>query len=296
MLEDGEYSPWIKSVFGSIKSAVILLGIRQYSTWLNNLIEYYFKHNKGAREAEYKHFRYAADRVDGRWQRQRMLSRPDSWAQVFDSFTIDEQHVTAQVLMNAGTETTATALSGLTFYLLQDPVAMEKLKKEVRSEISSLRDVTFEALARLKYTQTCLTEALRLYPPVPEGLRRRTPPGGVTICGKAVPGDVTVGVHHMATYRSSAHFRNPDRFAPERWLGDPEYADDHRDAFEPFQTGPRNCLGQSLAWHEMRLLLVTVIRRFDLSLEPESQRWLNQKTYILWEKIPLMCRLRLVET
>lgn len=48
---------------------------------------------------------------------------------------------------------------------------------------------------------------------------------------------------------------------------------------------------QNLAWHEMRLLLVSVLLHFDLRLDEESKHWDDQKVYTLWEKRPLMCTL-----
>ncbi|KAF2725985.1 cytochrome P450 [Polychaeton citri CBS 116435] len=293
LLEDGEYSPWMKNLFAGIKSATIVLGIRRYSSWINDRIESYMKSNEQARKAEYEHFRYAAERMDGRWKR--TVDRPDPWRTFLSGLTREEQHITASALMVAGSETTATALSGLTYHLLQTPAAMEKLKHEIRSTLRNFDDMTLGNMARLKYTHACLQEGLRLYPPVPSGLPRRTPPAGLTICGEYVPGDTIVGCHHMAMYRNPDLFKNPEKFAPERWLGDPEYAKDHRNALEPFQTGPRNCLGQNLAWHEMRLLLATVMLHFDIELESKSQDWMDQKVYILWEKKPLFCRLAQVK-
>ena len=48
---------------------------------------------------------------------------------------------------------------------------------------------------------------------------------------------------------------------------------------------------QNLAWHEMRLLLVTTLLHFDLSLTEQSKQWSDQQIYTLWEKKPLMCTL-----
>lgn len=50
----------------------------------------------------------------------------------------------------------------------------------------------------------------------------------------------------------------------------------------------------SLAYHELRLIMATVLYHFDLELCPESEGWEDQQTYILWEKKPLICKLKAV--
>lgn len=52
---------------------------------------------------------------------------------------------------------------------------------------------------------------------------------------------------------------------------------------------------QNLAWHEMRLLLSTVLLHFDMELCQESEEWADQKVYTLWEKPALMCELNAVK-
>lgn len=146
--------------------------------------------------------------------------------------------------MIAGTETTASALSGTTYHLLKNPHHMEKLVEEIRGAFSDFDDITFEDLARLKYLQAVLLEGMRMYPPVPIALPRKTPKEGTEVCGEWIPGDVSIGASNFATYRMPEHFRNAYEFHPERWLGDSGYKDDHLDALEPFSVGPRSCLGK----------------------------------------------------
>jgi cytochrome P450 len=50
----------------------------------------------------------------------------------------------------------------------------------------------------------------------------------------------------------------------------------------------------SLAYHEMRLVMAKVLYAFDFELAPESDNWKDQETFILWQKKPLMCKLRAV--
>lgn len=140
-------------------------------------------------------------------------------------------------------------------------------------------------------------EGLRLYPPVPVGVPRVVGGAGQVIGGQWVAPGTRVSVHHYATYRSPQNFRDPDRFAPERWRPGREgarspYRDDRRESCQPFAHGPRDCLGRNLALHEMRYLLARVLFRFDLGLEPESQGWDGQRAFVLWEKKALMCTLR----
>lgn len=152
--------------------------------------------------------------------------------------------------------------------------------------------MTFESLADCKYLNACLKEGLRVYPPVPIGSPRVIPAGGQQILGKWLPQDTRVSVHHYSTYHSKDNFVDPEKFVPERWLAgeNTRYVNDVQDALQPFGWGHRNCLGQSMAMHEMRLILASVSLRFDFQLCDESKDWLQQKTFALWSKNPLLCK------
>jgi cytochrome P450 len=95
-----------------------------------------------------------------------------------------------ELLIIAGSETTATLLSGVTYFLLKDPDAYAKVKAEVRGAFSAAEEMTLASTSRLAYLQACLEEALRLYPPVPISLPHRTDPGGAMIDGHFIPGNV----------------------------------------------------------------------------------------------------------
>lgn len=107
-----------------------------------------------------------------------------------------------------------------------------------------------------------------------------------------------MAVHQSAAYWSLLNFHEPDRFVPERWLpatkDDPTspFYHDNRNVVQPFSAGPRNCIGKNLAYNEMRVILARVLWNFDLELCDESLRWNEHKSYTLWEKPPMMCRLR----
>lgn len=111
------------------------------------------------------------------------------------------------------------------------------------------------------------------------------------VLGRRIPAETRVSVHHWATYHSENNFKDADQFVPERWLGtEYRYAGDALEAHQPFGFGPRNCLGQNMAMHEMRLFLASVLLAFDFKLSPESTGWTEQKAFALWSKGPLMVR------
>lgn len=200
----------------------------------------------------------------------------------------------AHILFMAGSETTATLLAGATYYLLRNPEVMAKAVKEVREAFKSEDEITFgTASARLPFMLACLEEALRMYPPVPTVLLRTTPLDTISkVSGHDIPPGTHVGVSQLAANFSPSNFEDPHHFAPERWLSTAEYQADNTDARQPFSVGPRNCLGKNLAFSEMRQILARVLYRFDLQLVDQGLEWEKQKSYTLWAKGPLMCRIQ----
>jgi len=197
----------------------------------------------------------------------------------------EEMDSNAIVLLVAGSETTATTLSGTTFLLLQHPTVYHKLVAEIRTAFTSAAEITLDAVNHLEYLLACLQEGLRIYPPAPTGLPRVVPAGGDCISGHYIAGGTSVYVSQHATNHSAQNFRDPDAYVPERWLGDERYQHDKREVVNPFSFGPRNCLGKNLAYAEMRLILAKLLFTYDLELVDRTRNWMDtQKVYVLWDK------------
>jgi cytochrome P450 len=57
----------------------------------------------------------------------------------------------------------------------------------VRSTFSSEKEINFVSVNQLSYMLACLNEALRMYPPVANGLPRVVSKGGAQILGQYIP-------------------------------------------------------------------------------------------------------------
>ncbi len=204
--------------------------------------------------------------------------------------------VTSDFLL-AGTDTVAVTLAGATYLLLRNPEKLRKLQDEIRSGFSTANDVTLAGINALKYSNAVIRETLRLWPPGPETTRRVVNTGGKIISGHYVPAQTLVGVYHWAAGRYSAAWKDAHSFIPERWLLDnEEYRDDKHGVTQPYSAGARNCVGQSLAQAELRLILAMMVWEFDMQLEdPEDAGWMETRIFgLVAEKRALMVKLRRV--
>ena len=127
------------------------------------------------------------------------------------------------ILIIGGSETTATLLSGVTFFLLTNPEALKKLTAEIRSAFRSEDEINFVSVSALPYLLACLDEALRMYPPVPNGLPRTVPKGGATVAGHYVPEDVSPELFPLRnfSYPLDLGFANPARAMRENRTSSP---------------------------------------------------------------------------
>jgi hypothetical protein len=192
MLDESKYDPWVSTIFASIKFGS-RFNLMTYYPWLSRFV----KANIFAKlqKKKYDHFQYSVGRVLKRLKRGRTTEGKDLWDLALSQDTgkqlsRGEMDSNATLFMLAGTETTATLLSGLTYLLIKNPGKIAALSHEIRSAFENEKDMSMEAIAALPYLAACLKEALRLYPPVPLGLPHLTPANGSTICGQFVPPDV----------------------------------------------------------------------------------------------------------
>ncbi|RDW62484.1 hypothetical protein BP5796_10786 [Coleophoma crateriformis] len=215
-----------------------------------------------------------------------------------ESWTKDKIINFAQLLFFAGSETSATTLSVVTFHLLTNPHAYKRLAAELRT-IKSDEEITLARLASMEYLTACIDEGMRMKPVVAAVIPRVSPPGGDMVDGYFIPEGTTVGIPQWATSHLSSNFSEHASYLPERWLkssaSDPRFAEDKKGAFHPFAKGPRDCLGRTFAYGMMRMFLAKFFWHFDAEIVPEDLDWDQRKDFnsvVFWAKPKMHVKLK----
>ncbi|KAI0173363.1 cytochrome P450 ClCP1 [Hypoxylon sp. FL1284] len=282
-LDNSDYHPWVKIVTQSTKQTAVLSALSR--SGFRFLIRIALKMGRMAVKDNQALMRNKMS------QRMELgTERPDLVEGFIrknkeGAMSFMQVSVNAGVLIVAGSETTATLLSGAIYLLTMNPDKLQKMTEEVRSRFNSNEEITLSSINDLSYMLACLNETLRCYPPVPGGLPREVPKGGAFISGRYVPEGTAVAVWQYAINHDPRFWKDPESFLPERFMGDPKFAGDQLDAMQPFSVGPRNCIGRNLAYAEMRLIMAKIVYNFDMKIENSSRGWLKaNKAYNLWHK------------
>ncbi|WP_414624340.1 cytochrome P450 [Calothrix sp. CCY 0018] len=161
-------------------------------------------------------------------------------------------------LLVAGHETTATSLSWAFYWIHQQPLVLEKL----RQELDNLGDnPEANDMMKLPYLNAVCQEALRIYPVVNFGLPRivKSP---LEIMGYQLePGTIVSACIYLTHHREDL-YPEPKQFKPERFL-ERQFSPNE---YLPFGGGNRRCLGYAFALFEMKLVLATILSRWQLEL------------------------------
>ena len=134
---------------------------------------------------------------------------------------------------------------------------VKNLQTEIDQYFEENEGVSFAGLSKLEYLQGCINETLRLYPAVPSGVQRMTPPEGLQVDETFIPGNTIVQVPTYTLQRGiyqgivlyisecqrltrvaidERSFAQPNDFIPERWTTKPELTKD-ASVFTPFSMG-----------------------------------------------------------
>jgi cytochrome P450/NADPH-cytochrome P450 reductase len=179
---------------------------------------------------------------------------------------LDDVNIRYQVLtfLIAGHETTSGLLSFTLFFLLHHPEVLAKAYEEVDRVLGKdlSKPPTYEQIHQLPYIAQILNESLRLCPPAPGFIRHayedRLLAGKYPIKAEDSLQILTVMLHRdRSVWGEDAEIFNPERhFSPEAVQARPA------NAFLPFGSGQRSCIGRPFALLEAPLILAMILQRF----------------------------------
>ena len=129
--------------------------------------------------------------------------------------------IMGQSNVTAGSDTTAISLSGIMWYLLQNPETLRKLRSEIQEFTEQGRcspEITFKETQDMPYLQAVMKEALRLHAATGLPMWRVVPAGGAELSGQFFPEGTVVGVNSWVAHYDEQVFPDAKKFLPERWL------------------------------------------------------------------------------
>ena len=172
-------------------------------------------------------------------------------------------------LMFAGHHTTSVVSSWGLLELLMHPDWLRRIVAELDELYADGREVSHQALREIPLLECALKETLRLHPPLV--ILMRMVVSDFHYKGWTVPAGQIVATSPAVSNRMPEHFKDPDRFEPERYLPGRE-EDRQIFAWLPFGAGRHRCVGAAFAMMQLKAIFSILLRRFEFELAqpPES--------------------------
>lgn len=182
-------------------------------------------------------------------------------AETDEGMSDEELHDEVVNLFLAGYETTATGMAWAFWTLAGQPAIVRRVREEVTAVTGGARP-GFEHVAQLRYTRMVVKESFRRYTPAWQIMR--TAREDDEIGGLRIPAGTQVMLSFCGSHLHPDFWPDPLRFDPLRFTEEAEQARP-RDAWMPFGTGQRMCIGKELSLMEGSLILAQVLSRYDIA-------------------------------
>ncbi|KAB8275495.1 cytochrome P450 [Aspergillus minisclerotigenes] len=252
--------PWLLNMLGKIPGAAA--GYQGFFKWCTDQVETKRKVSSPLYAfglASWDHDKYPPDTIS--WILKAFIdndvSAPPSEPALRDD---------SRVVVIAGSDTTASALANIIYFLAKHPQILQKLQAELDNAMpNGPQSWTYDKAKTISYIDDIIHESLRLRPSVSGGEYRVTPAEDLQIDEVFIPGDVNVFVPQQLIQTDERYYKFSKEFIPERW-GEKkvEWGTDKAPYF-PFSLGIYGCVGKNLAMLSLRVAISTLAQRYDIS-------------------------------
>jgi cytochrome P450 / NADPH-cytochrome P450 reductase len=192
------------------------------------------------------------------------MSDPISGKRISNA-SIENQIVALIVGIN---DTTRLATEWILYYLCMDRDLLIKAYAEVDSLFPDPNEqITSEKINQLDLLPRIFKEAQRICPSVSVIMRYALEDTEV-LDGISVKKGTLFYLPLYAIHNNSKYWKNPSKFDPDRFLPEAE-AQIKSGSYHPFGVAKRSCIGRGFAFVEVMTILVSLLRNFDLRLDPK---------------------------
>lgn len=168
----------------------------------------------------------------------------------------------------AGFHTTSVALAWLFYCVARHPKIQDELSRQISDESNGAGDNSFFS-SDSTYADQVIKETLRLYPAAWELFARHSVKA-TELGGFRIPAKTLTLICPIVTHRDPNFFTRPEEFDPHRFA--PEMEDKIAPfSYLPFGMGGHQCIGNSLAMLQLKMVLVHVLRHFEISLQDPTK-------------------------
>jgi len=186
-----------------------------------------------------------------------------------EKFPTEDIGIDINDLLAAGHETTSNTITFVLYLLAKNPDVQERLRQESDSFSDS---PSYEDAAKMLVANLVIKETLRMFPIVPEIMRRTTKDATIKFPnGKELhipeADNIIFSMHSLG--RDERNFSNPESFDINRWTNEDE--DNLPSAWIPFGLGIRSCVGQRMAMMEAKIILSMIMQKYTIRLHPEQE-------------------------
>lgn len=176
-------------------------------------------------------------------------------------------------IINAGTDTSATAVEWALLRLITEQEIQDKLYKEIVEAVGKNGVVTENDVEKMSYLGAVVKETFRLHPPshflLSHAAVKDTELGGYTI-----PADASVEFYTAWLSEDPDKWKDPAQFRPERFLDgdgvDVDVTGTKGVRMVPFGAGRRICPAWTLGMLHINLLLARMVQAFKWLPVPNS--------------------------
>ncbi|XVF14033.1 hypothetical protein REPUB_Repub09cG0021500 [Reevesia pubescens] len=205
---------------------------------------------------------------------------------------------TAYSFITAGKDTISIGLTWFFWLIATHPSVQNKILEEIKansppSNEGNLVFFSVEELNKFVYLHATLCETLRIYPPVPVNNKS-------SIESDVLPSGDRIGPTTRILISMYSMGRNEEiwgedylEFKPERWISElgtiihkPSYM------FVPFGSGARVCLGKDMSFKQMKMVVINVLRNYQVQLVENQTVSLSSKAIALHTEHGLKIRIK----